>query len=313
VTKDTPGRFESRFRSKQGQYSWLAWVIVLSPQDQLLYAAARDVTERHLAEEKLRQKTAELERSNRELEQFAYVASHDLQEPLHLVSGYVQLLARRYKGQLDAEADEFIAYAIEGVNRMRNLIGDLLAYSRVGSSRKEFAPIALEDTLNRAMENLQPSIDEARAIITHDPLPSVLGDDDQMIQVLKNLIGNAVKFRSADRPQIHIGARQLEERWLFFVRDNGIGIDAHYTERVFVIFQRLHSADQYPGTGVGLAIARRIVERHGGSIWVDSEPGKGSTFYFTLRPVGNLPPEEVPAQVVKPRKDAVVDRASDLI
>ena len=313
VTSDSPGRFESRFRSKPGRYCWLAWVIVLSPQDQLLYAAARDVTERHLAEEKLREKTVELERSNRELEQFAYVASHDLQEPLHLVSGYVQLLARRYKGRLDEEADEFIAYAIEGVNRMRNLIGDLLTYSRIGSSRKESTPVALEGILNRVTENLQPAIDEVRAIITHDPLPSVLGDADQMIQLFQNLLGNAIKFRSAEQPKIHIGVRPLEERWLVFVRDNGIGIDPRYTERVFVIFQRLHPADKYPGTGIGLAIARKIVEQHGGSIWVDSEPGKGSTFYLTLQPVENLPLPEVPAEIVKPRKDAVADRASDLI
>jgi PAS domain S-box-containing protein len=314
VTGNRAGRFESRVRHKDGQYRWLAWVVVLSSQDQLLYAAARDITERRLSEENLRQKTDELQRSNQELEQFAYVASHDLQEPLHLVSGYVQLLARRYKGKLDADADEFIAYAIEGVNRMRDLIADLLAYSRIGSSRKEFAPVILEDTFNQVLENLQPVIDNAHATVTHDPLPSVLGDDTQMIQLLQNLIDNAIKFRGVELPHIHVGASQMEDRLLFFVRDNGIGIDPQYTEKVFVIFQRLHTPDKYPGTGIGLAICRKIVERHGGRIWVDSEPGKGSTFYFTLTPAEAWSPEQVPAVMARPRsKDTIVDRASDLI
>lgn len=314
VTAKKAGRFECRFLHNDGQYRWLAWVVVLSPQEEFLYAAARDITDRRLAEEKLRQKTDELQRSNQELEQFAYVASHDLQEPLHLVSGYVQLLARRYKGKLDADADEFIGYAIEGVNRMKDLIADLLGYSRVGSSRKEFAPVVLEDTLNQVLENLQPVIAESHASVTHDPLPAVLGDDTQMIQLFENLIDNAIKFRGTESPRIHIAARQLEELWLFFVRDNGIGIDPQYTERVFVIFQRLHTPDKYPGTGIGLAIARKIVERHGGRIWVDSEPGKGSTFYFTLQPAEAWTPEQVPAQAAPSRsKDTIIDRASDLI
>jgi PAS domain S-box-containing protein len=314
ITYQDAGSFESRFLHKDGQYRWLAWVVALSPRDRLLYAAARDVTQRRLAEENLRQKTEELEHTNQELEQFAYVASHDLQEPLHLVSGYVQLLGRRYKGKLDPDADEFIAFAIEGVNRMRNLISDLLAYSRIGSSGNKFMPVVLEETLQRVTENLQADITGTRAMITHDPLPSVLGDEEQMVQLLQNLIQNAIKFRSTEPPRIHISVQQLEERWLFFVHDNGIGIDPQYTERVFVIFQRLHSVDQYPGTGIGLAICRKIVERHGGRIWVDSEPGKGSTFYFTLQPAELWTPEQVPADVVQPRsKDSVVDRASDLI
>ena len=314
VTNNQAARFESRYRHTDGQYRWLAWVAVLSAQEKLLYAAARDVTDRRLSEENLSQKTDELQRSIQELEQFAYVASHDLQEPLHLVSGYVQLLSRRYKGKLDADADEFISYAIEGVNRMRNLIADLLAYSRVGSSRKEFTPVILDDTLNQVLENLQPVMEGARATVTHDSLPSVLGDDSQMIQLLQNLIENAIKFHGVETPRIHIGARQMEERLLFFVRDNGIGIDPQYTERVFVIFQRLHTPDKYSGTGIGLAICRKIVERHGGRIWVDSEPGKGSTFYFTLQPAEAWSPEEVLTEIARPRsKDKIVDRASDLI
>jgi PAS domain S-box-containing protein len=314
VTYQNAGRFESRFLHKDGQYRWLAWVVALSPRDRLLYAAARDVTQRRLAEENLRQKTEELERTNQELEQFAYVASHDLQEPLHLVTGYVQLLGRRYKGKLDPDADEFIAFAMEGVNRMRNLISDLLAYSRISSSRSTFTPVMLEDTLQRVTENLQADITGTRTTITHDPLPSVLGDDEQMVQLLQNLIQNSIKFRGIEPPRIHVGVRQLEERWLVYVRDNGIGIDPQYTERVFVIFQRLHPLDQYPGTGIGLAICRKIVERHGGRIWVDSEPGKGSTFYFTLQPAEVWIPGQIPAGVLPPRsKDSVVDRASDLI
>jgi PAS domain S-box-containing protein len=314
VIRDASGRFESRFRSKSGQYAWLAWALVFSAEERLLYAAARDITERKLAEEKLQQKSEELQRSNRELEEFAYVASHDLQEPLHLTAGYVQLLARRYKGELDQEADEFIGYALEGVNRMKNLIADLLAYSRIGTRGKAFAQVPMEETLNNAMAALEPVLTKTSAIVTNDVLPSVLGDDEQILMLLQNLIDNAIKFHGAERPRIHVGARQLDDRWLFFVRDNGIGIDPQYTERVFVIFQRLHNQEQYPGTGVGLAICRKIVERHGGRIWVDSEPGKGSTFYFTLQPAEGWSPEQVPPEIVKPRsKDTVADRASDLI
>lgn len=314
VSSETPGRFEIRFRHKDGRYLWLAWVVAGSPEDQVLYAAARDVTERRSVEEKLRKQAEELERSNQELEQFGYVASHDLQEPLRLVTGYVQLLARRYQGELDEDADEFIGYTLEGTERMRNLLADLLAYSQVGTSSKEFAPVALEETLRRVTDNLQLVIEANNVVITHEPLPSVLADETQMMQLFQNLIGNAIKFRGKEPPRIHIGVRQVEERWLIFVRDNGIGIDPKYTEQVFVIFQRLHKPDQYPGTGIGLAIARKIVERHGGRIWVDSESGRGATFYFTLQPVEAEAPEAVRPEAVKPRsKGSVSDRATDLI
>jgi light-regulated signal transduction histidine kinase (bacteriophytochrome) len=203
---------------------------------------------------------------------------------------------------------------LHGANRMKSLLADLLAYSQVGSQGKEFCPVALDETLRRVIDNLQVKIDSTGTKITHDPLPAVIGDDVQIMQLLQNLIGNAIKFRGKEPPQIHIGVRPVGERLLFFVRDNGIGIDPQYTERVFVIFQRLHSQQQYPGTGIGLAISRKIVERHGGRIWVDSEPGKGATFYFTLQPAETWSPEQVPAEVAKPRsRDAVVDRASDLI
>jgi len=314
VTNEAVGRFESRLRHKDGHYRWLAWVVVVSSQEQLLYAAARDVTERRYAEEKLRQQTEELGRSNRELEQFAYVASHDLQEPLRLVTSYVQLLVRRYQGELDQDADEFIGFILEGSNRMKSLLSDLLAYSKVGSNGKEFTSVTLEETLKRVVDNLQPVIEDSGATVTHDPLPQVLGDDMQMIQLLQNLVENAIKFHGAEPPRIHVGVRRMGERWLFYVRDNGIGIDPQYTERVFGIFQRLHTTNQYPGTGIGLAICRKIVERHGGRIWVDSEPGKGATFYFTLQPAEGWSPESVPPEVVKPRsKDTVADRATDLI
>jgi light-regulated signal transduction histidine kinase (bacteriophytochrome) len=197
---------------------------------------------------------------------------------------------------------------------MKNLLADLLAYSKVAAGEPQHAPVPMERTLQRVLDNLQFTIESVDANITHDPLPAVLGDDAQMAQLLQHLIANALKFRGAEPPRIHIGVRRLGERWLFFIRDNGIGIDAQYTEQVFGIFQRLHHQEQYPGTGIGLAISRKIVERHGGRIWVDSEPGKGATFYFTLEPVEGWLPEQLPAKAVSPRpRDKVTDRAKDLI
>jgi PAS domain S-box-containing protein len=314
ILEQGSGRFENRCRHKRGHYRWLAWVVVSSSQDQLLYAAARDITERRLAEERMRQQTDELERSNRELQEFAYVTSHDLQEPLQMVANHVQLLSRRYRGRLDQDADEFIDFALEGTNRLQSLIVDLLTYSKVGTSGQKFAPVEMESIFTRVMETYRPIIEDCRGEITHDVLPVVMGDDEQMVQLLQNLVDNSIKFRSKEPPHIHIGARQLSERWLFFVRDNGIGIDPQYTERVFVIFQRLHSRDDYPGTGIGLAICRKIIERHGGHIWVDSEPGKGATFYFTLQPVeGGQSPIARPEGEIQQQKHTIADRATDLI
>ena len=244
-----------------------------------------DITERKRAKEKLKLTLADLERSNKELEQFAYVASHDLQEPLRMVSSYTQLLARRYQGKLGADADEFIAYAVDGANRMQGLINDLLAYSRVGTRAKGFEPADCAAVLEQALANLKAAIDKDGAVVTHDPLPTVMADNLQLVQLFQNLIGNAIKFHVEEPPRIHVSAEQKGNEWVFSVRDNGIGIDPQYAERIFVIFQRLHAREEYPGTGIGLAICKKIVERRGGRIWVESQPGTGSTFYFTI-PLG---------------------------
>lgn len=224
----------------------------------------------------------ELQRSNAELEQFAYVASHDLQEPLRMVASYCQLLQRRYAAKLDADANEFINFAVEGAKRMQNLINDLLMYSRVGTKGKELVATSLEEVLADALANLSVAIAESRAEITHDPLPQVTGDGVQLLQLLQNLIGNALKFRRDEPVRIHIGARREGDRWSIGVTDNGIGIDPQYADRIFLIFQRLHTRAQYPGTGIGLSVCRKIVERHGGKIWVEPAPGQGSVFKFTL-------------------------------
>jgi PAS domain S-box-containing protein len=239
--------------------------------------------ERRKAELRLEERARDLARSNADLEQFAYVASHDLQEPLRMVASYVQLIERRYNAKLDDSAREFIAFAVEGVTRMRCLIEDLLAYSRVGTRGRAPAPLDVGKVVATAQKNLERAIADSAAEITQDPLPQeVVADEGQLIQVFQNLIGNAVKFRRDEIPRVHIGARREGPDWVFSVRDNGIGIEREYFDRIFVIFQRLNPREIYPGTGIGLAITKKIIERHGGRIWVESTPGVGSTISFTI-------------------------------
>jgi PAS domain S-box-containing protein len=257
-------------------------VIQEEEEEELILLAIEDITERNRAKEERAHYTRELARSNADLEQFAYVASHDLQEPLRMVASFCTLLAERYRGKLDADADDFIGFAVEGATRMQALIQGLLEYSRVARPGGGFEPTACEVVLEQATANLETLIVENGAIVTHDPLPTVQADRSRLVQLFQNLIGNAVKFRGEQPPRVHVGAQREEDGWTFFVRDNGIGIEPRFGERVFEIFQRLHERDRYPGTGVGLSICKRIVEHHGGRIWVESQLGKGATFLFTL-------------------------------
>jgi signal transduction histidine kinase len=236
--------------------------------------------------EELHNAMDDLARSNTELERFAYVASHDLQEPLRMVTSFLQLLERRYKDKLDSDALEFINYAVDGSTRMKTLINDMLTYSRLGTRGEEFAITDCENILERVLSILQVSIIENQALVTHDPLPKVIGDDTQLEMLFQNLIGNAIKFHSKNPPKVHVGVKKNEKNWIFSVSDNGIGIDPQFFERIFIIFQRLHNREEYPGTGIGLAISKRIVERHGGRIWIESQPEKGSTFFFSLQIIG---------------------------
>src|SRR6185436_18091140 len=242
----------------------------------------RDITARRLAAEQLKAAHDELARSNAELEQFAYVASHDLQEPLRMVASYTQLLGKRYGERLEGDAQEFMGYIVDGAGRMKQLIEDLLAYSRVGTRGREFRKVKLEAVLNRARSNLRAALEESGAVLTQNPLPEVEGDEPQLVQLLQNLIGNAIKFRGKAEPRIHVSAADRKSDLEITVRDNGIGIEPQYFARIFMVFQRLHDKGRYPDTGIGLAICKKVVDRHGGRIRVESEPGKGSSFIFTL-------------------------------
>jgi len=233
-------------------------------------------------EEEIKARTEELSRSNKELEQFAYIASHDLQEPLRMVASYVQLLERRYESKLDKDALEFIAYAVDGATRMKRLINDLLTYSRVGTRKKPFQPTDCSKVVDQTLSDLDMSIKESGAVVTRGPLPTVMADDTQLAQLFLNLIGNAIKFRGKETPTVHISVKEDEEACCFTVRDNGIGIEHQHVDRIFQVFQRLHTKAEYPGTGIGLAVCKKIVERHGGRMWVISKPDEGSTFYFTI-------------------------------
>lgn len=243
----------------------------------------RDVTMQRQAEKKIERYAAELKRSNKELEQFAYVISHDLQEPARMVESYLKLLRRRYQGQLDDKADVFIDYAVDGAKRMQEMIAALLDLSRVETLGAAFTPTDVEAVLERTLRSLNKTIEDADAHVTHSPLPTVAADQAQLAQVFQNLIINAIKFqREGVPPRVHIAATPKDAMWVFSVADNGIGINPKQTDRIFQIFQRLHTREEYPGTGIGLALCKRIVERHSGQIWVESTPNKGSTFFFTL-------------------------------
>jgi light-regulated signal transduction histidine kinase (bacteriophytochrome) len=276
---------EYRLRRADGEYRWVVdnGVPRFEGDNFMGYIGCGfDITERKQAEAALIQHAEELARSNAELERFAYIASHDLQEPLRMVGSYLQLIERRYQDRLDDEGREFMAYAVNGANRMKQLINDLLVYSRVGTRGQALLPTDSQAALKQALAALKLAIEESGASLSYDPLPTVLADEIQLQQLFQNLIGNALKFRREVAPCIHIGVRLDQGDWIFSVQDNGIGIEPAYAGRICVIFQRLHGPAKYPGAGVGLAICKKIVERHGGRIWFESEVGRGSTFYFSL-------------------------------
>ncbi len=287
------GRFEGEgWRVRKDGSRFLANIVITALRDEKgklrgFGKITRDITERRRAEEHLTKTMEDLKRSNEELGQFAYVASHDLQEPLRMVASYTQLLAQRYKGRLDSDADEFIAFAVDGCNRMQGLIQDLLSYSRAGANAEPLREISCEGALEKTLRNLRPTIQDSGATVTHDALPTIMTDETQLVQVFQNLIANAIKYHGAEPPLVHVSAtRNSGNEWVFSVRDNGMGMEPQYFERIFILFQRLHGQKEFAGTGIGLAMCKKIVDRLGGRIWVESQPAKGSTFYFAL-PAGD--------------------------
>ena len=256
-----------------------------------------EIDQRKKTEEALKLTTAKLSSSNADLQRFAYVASHDLQEPLRAVAGFVTLIASKHKGTLDEESEGWINHAVEGSTRMRNLINDLLAYARVESRGKPLETIDTNKAFNQAKRDLSVLIEESNAELTSSELPRVMGDEGQLTQVFQNLIGNAIKFKSYEKPKVHVSATKKDDDWLFSVKDNGIGFEPEHVDRIFIIFQRLHGREEYKGTGIGLALCKKIIERHGGRIWAESEKGKGSTFYFTI-------PVNAPVAVIEGEDDA---------
>ena len=270
--------------TKDGRHISVEFVsnVYLVDQKKVIQCNIRDITARVRAEDGLKQLAEELERSNKDLEQFAYVASHDLQEPLRMIAGYTQLIQQRYKDKLDEDANQFIYYTVDGVMRMQSLITDLLTYSRLNTSSEALKFVDCREVLNEVLATLKMTLEESGADIKLGPMPNIRADRTLLFQLFQNLIGNAIKFRSDKPPLINITATPQDKQWLFSVSDNGIGMEPQYLERIFVIFQRLHTQDKYAGTGIGLAICKKIVERHGGRIWAESQPGKGSTFYFII-------------------------------
>jgi PAS domain S-box-containing protein len=285
ASHDVGAAIELRGRRKDGSHLPIEITLsaLASVEGILVAVAIRDITARKRADAELARTLEELNRSNEELGQFAYIASHDLQEPLRMVASYTQLLSRRYKGQLDAEADVFIGFAVDGANRMQRLIQDLLAYSRVGTAQAGLVETSSEEALERAIMNLGGAIEDSGAVVTHDTLPMVMADEGQLVQLFQNLVGNAIKYRRPGPPLVHIASvKSGKTKWLFSVQDNGLGIEAKYFERIFGMFQRLHGRQEFEGTGIGLAICKKIVARHGSTISVESELGRGSTFRFAL-------------------------------
>jgi len=278
--------YENLVLTREGEERVIAWnnALIRNGQGEIIASliSGRDITEQRQLKMELEQILEDLKRSNSDLESFAYVVSHDLQEPLRMVTSYLGLLEQRNKGKLDEDSQEFIRYAVDGSNRMKILITGLLSYSRVGTRGSEFSTTNIEEVFSQALSNLKFVVEDSGAQVSHDPLPTLQADGNQLISLFQNLVGNAIKFRGDTIPEVHVGVKEDGNYWVFSVRDNGIGIDPKNSERIFVVFQRLHGRDEYPGTGIGLAICKRIIERHGGRIWVESQPGKGSTFYFTL-------------------------------
>jgi signal transduction histidine kinase len=280
IADTEPGRFGPDDQDLAESLAMSAAVAIANAR--LYEAAQQELAERKRAEEALAEKAVELSSSNAELNQFFFVSSHHLQEPVRNIVSYLQLLQRRYEGKLDRDADEFIAFAVSGAMRMRELINGQIAYARIGRHGKTFMPTDCSAVVDGVIRGLKSTIEELNATVTRGDLPSIPADANQIVQLFHHLIDNALKFRGADPLEVHIDAQKDSDQWMFAVRDNGIGIAPQYSERIFQIFQRLHKGEEYPGTGIGLAICKKIVERHGGRIWVESEPGKGSTFYFTL-------------------------------
>ncbi|MGV3764998.1 MAG: PAS domain S-box protein [Chitinophagaceae bacterium] len=282
--------FENRFRAKDGSYRWFAWTSTSLEEEGLIFGVAKDITEKKKAEQLYRELNSTLEKradelaaSNAELERFAYVASHDLQEPLRMVSSFLQLLQKKYKDQLDETAHQYIHFAVDGAERMKKLILDLLAYSRVGTNSEVHTFVDMNQVFSEVKTYFNTKINELNAEVNAGQLPVVKGNPTQMKQVIQNLVGNALKYHSDAPPKILINSKELNGEWIFCVEDNGIGVDPRFAEKIFIIFQRLHNSSEYEGTGIGLAIARKIVEKHGGKIWVEANTPSGSKFYFSIR------------------------------